>query len=1124
MPCAASGAVSQTISFDDLAPGTVLGEQYRNVGGAGQGVIFDKTSGTTGQGDQQVQRLAARTEDVGALSRSPVNVAQIEPVCPGNSEFPQCPARAVLSGTFLSDQRGSITIFVGASNAEAAGRKVTFTGYDEAGTVVDVAEHTLTTAPTAYRAALTLSPGVRTITSFTFAITDLGLGSKIGFDDFAFQTPDPAAPPDPPRFALATGDAQVGLLTPGSATVQFNVNRRNNSHGAMHYSIHGMPPGVTFSFAPPVPTDAATVRATLTARAGVAPGDYRITVRALPVDLRLTGTGNPDSFDVQLQVRVRPDPRIDGIEVTQGIQSDANSGFLDNLVQRLPARSYRGVPLAAHGKTIVRVFGSALLAPAKGVAGVSVALYGSRDGVPLPDSPLMPSAGPLSLGLYPRPPLRGRAGTNSNAYTFTLPDSWTEGKIKLEAKIISGGIPGVLVVIGKPDPLCDSDACVANDSYALTDIAFTPMREVTLRTLMLAICQPAPKDCIDPFAYPYNLSPKTVFAKAAAAVPVRVRVIGFSGMLNVTDIADLTEEIPVVDFGLFKLDPGLLRDIKIANLKSRIADWKATAQLGTDPWFRLAGVQLGPGTPGNFKVADAGFSQRDEPVIVVDPNNPLLSVAHELVHALGVGHASSACGAVGDQAGVPWPPDNVGFLQGIGVDRSASPPYPVIADQDPFGTFTTAATIAGRAYDFMSYCAPENRSWLSPRNWTAIFDAWKAGSAARSAMATRSHDRRSVRAAQAQGSRVLHVEGVARGEALVITDISPQLPSVGSVSPGSPFHLVARDAGGQTLADVSMRVDVAETHGSKTTFVEADVPFYGAAAMARVKSVQIASGPDVSRQRTRSANAPVARFVQPRRGATVGRKRTATIRWSASDADRDVVTTYLDYSPDAGRHWRSIYSGTKRTSVKLRSSLLSRSRAARLRLRVNDGFNESTAISARFTALGAPPAVTIASPLARERVRQDAATYLSGSAVDDSLRTVRGTRLTWFVGKQRLGRGEKLSVTDLPAGRRVIRLVARDGFGRQGSASISVSIAAAKPRFLVLRAPPSVRRSARRVRLLVAATVRTTLRVGRQRFSIGRHSNAVVVRVKPGRQPLSLQLRLAGGRLSTRSTLTIPRR
>src|SRR3954451_15175383 len=141
----------------------------------------------------------------------------------------------------------------------------------------------------------------------------------------------------------------------------------------------------------------------------------RLALVALACALNGAGLAHAGTIQQQPQIRpVQPDLMATGVEITQGVQSAYTSyqdpdGTLDpalcsgrpSLVPRdtsaagiTAEQTYNGVNLEAdHRKTVVRVFGQALTpsltAKPPTVAGVDPALYGSRDGKPLPFSPLL---------------------------------------------------------------------------------------------------------------------------------------------------------------------------------------------------------------------------------------------------------------------------------------------------------------------------------------------------------------------------------------------------------------------------------------------------------------------------------------------------------------------------------------------------------------------------------------------------------------------------------------------------------------------------------------------------------------------------------------------------------------
>ena len=94
---------------------------------------------------------------------------------------------------------------------------------------------------------------------------------------------------------------------------------------------------------------------------------------------------------------------------------------------------------------------------------------------------------------------------------------------------------------------------------------------------------------------------------------------------------------------------------------------------------------------------------------------PLTSTAHEFMHLLGFQHASPCGGGgSGGEADADWPPDQQGYIQGVGLDRRPN--------SAGAGLYKIIAAGVGNAqwYDLMSYCAniDDSDSWISTINWT----------------------------------------------------------------------------------------------------------------------------------------------------------------------------------------------------------------------------------------------------------------------------------------------------------------------------------------------------------------------------------------------------------------------
>jgi hypothetical protein len=313
-------------------------------------------------------------------------------------------------------------------------------------------------------------------------------------------------------------------------------------------------------------------------------------------------------------------------------------------------------------------------------------------------------------------------------------------------------------------------------------------------------------------------------------------------------------------------------------------------------------------------------------------------------------------------------------------------------------------------------------------------------------------------------------------------------------------------------------VVIAPVDGSSATTVFAQVPAAGAA------KIELVRGDQVLASRSRSAHAPRVTLRTPRAGTRVGAKTRVVVSWRASDADRNPLTAAVEYSANGGRSYRTLAANLTGTSITLPGRVLSYTRNARIRVRVNDGFDDALVTSGRLRADGAAPTVRITSPRARTRLANDAAVTLTGEAYDDAGTQLRGRALRWYAGRRLLGTGASLSVNGLPAGTRVLRLRARDGRDRTASASVAMRVRAVPPQFTILRAPPRVSRSARSVRLRLASAVPAEVRIGARRYALTRRSRTISVPIKLGRSAVRLTLRLtAGGRTQVR-TVNVARR
>ena len=612
---------------------------------------------------------------------------------------------------------------------------------------------------------------------------------------------------------------------------------------------------------------------------------------------------------------------------------------------------------------------------------------------------------------------------------------------------------------------CARPDCAANNSFDLRDIEFERMHAYWIRPVGIV------RDGGRPLA-----PPSRVFDATRAVTPGPLLIPnGYVATLDNTRIhcAVLGKSPdPKCESVRANNDPkdddSELADWKNAATRNLVYDWSLNYQ---GPGDFNVGVNIGTAR-GQAGEIYAITNYDDGPGSASGDQRPLTSVAHEVFHLFGPKHASS-CGNA--KNGEPWPPDERGRLQSLGLDRRDGSGGPTNyagsgAAPPPFRVFQDTSTT--EFYDFMSYCAQPNEgdpdSWVSARNWEAVFEFLRVKP--HQSPKTSAHAASRPRAVTAAAApRTLEVTAYAAASGVKITGVRPPGPGSRAPAGGSAFSLAGRNAAGAVVATAPL-----EATGDS----EAPITLLRGRLPARsITKVEIVAGATVRAARARSPNAPRARVRRPRIG-----KGRVTIRWKATDRDRNALGVSIDYSGDGGRSWRTVYAGPNKGRVQLPSRLLYASRRGRLRVRANDGFNETSARSTIFRARGAKPAMRITSPGTGLRARNDASLVLTGEAFDDALRRLRGRRLSWYSGKRRIARGEIASVAGLTAGRRRIRLVARDRSGRKASASVVVRLDQAQPTFLRLAGPKRIGRRTRRITLRVSSSVPATLSVAGRRF------------------------------------------
>lgn len=1080
-------AADTVINFDDQPSGTVLSNQYSSLG-----VTFNQSpSGPVGY------HPTVQSDPTDAYS-SP-NVLNIEAV---GGEASQ----AHMWASFAAP-RNHVSAYIGDLGTSYPAT-VTMRGYDLAGNAITPANDTVSFSSPGVNNYISIADPQSAI-SYVEIVSQIPDYGPIAIDNLSF---DALPSVIPPNFGLSAASSNVNLPPGSSFSQTLTLHRNSTSSGPISLSVSGLPSNITASFSsnPVTGGDGSTVTLALTAPADSPPEEANATVTGTPSSS--AGT-QPRSVTFGVNVAGPYELRAQGIEVTQGVQYPV--GVL------VPSGSdtggnYSGVDLVFHKQTAVRVYVDAIGALSPGVSNVGVSLSGFRNGRLLSGSPLQPDYGPSAVTdvgeADPAPVFASELLSDAHAYTFTLPSSWTADTIQLVANVT----PPLAFTPRQLE--CTSPVCQAARTFTLNNVTFAPTQTFTLGTIELTNGNVGP------------VSPDRVFADTKLVTPLGAGnffVTPYEGAIDASSILNAPASAKI--------------DVRSA-LKSLVDQWDSD---NGHPFNATTGVvRTGSGSVTGGRTSLVDFNPDG-----TGDDRPFTSVAHETFHLFGLAHASPECGGGQDsdsddigQAGVPWPlkpgdnedlieatlggnqttdtdpaapNDGFGQLLGVGLNMS-SEPYQILAD---------GLNGVGEYYDFMSYCSPtrgfgDAGNWVSPINWENLVSRFAVASGAADVTARAARDASLARAGIASVASVnpheLRVMAYADTTGVHIESVGP---TVGPPVPtgGSPYTITALGARGQVLRTIPMAITTGHADFvGPLDGLTAEVPAGG------VDALQVSLNGKVVASRTRPKHPPHVRLIAPHAGASVGGRRNVVIRWRASNPEHQLLTTSIDYSRDNGRTWRTVYLGANTGRVSLPAFDFTRSRSARIRIRVNDGFNDTSKVSVRFTALGAPPQVTIQSALSQ--LPGDAMLSLAGQAFDTQLRMLGGGRLQWYDGQVGLGSGNTITAGPLPPGINRITLRARDSYGDVGSTSITVRVSAVSLPFLKLSIPQGVASRARELTIRASSSIAATLTVGTRSLSLGSRTSELKLPVKRGHAPILLELRVSAQGTTTPFAALVKRR
>ena len=832
---------------------------------------------------------------------------------------------------------------------------------------------------------------------------------------------------------------------------------------------------------------------------------------------------------------------VNAIEITQGIQTpelptrNAGNPFNENV-------SYQGVPLpeqqpgggpvtvflAAYHATVVRVYANSQTPlGSNGVPTMTLTAYrfGHAIGTIPPDQ--IPPAAALPQGGLGQVNPAQRANP-SGAYTFTLPQDWTDGdgdgNITLKAQIAPGLSNRFLVI--------PCNACAAERTLTLGPEHFNRVQPIPIVPLAIQVGSTLPPD------------PDPAWSEVQAVTPYLLQIPPYQGILDGSWVSATSITVTTCRFlqgcnsvttpNTAKAPLFPFYQLQNEQLLKELIDAE-----GSDNDSSSYPYALSPANPNYSGGVSAGpprviNGSSGPPLSLASDDRPITGIAHELNHGIGRVHAGQSCGSnSNNQVGEPWPPVTTtttpatattpattttsdGNLDGFVLDTNTPSPYALRA---PAGQF-----------DLMSYCTggADSLGWISVLNWNraVMFRAITARTFARrqsaraAAVRLRAHTAASPAdppATMAQvRSYLVHALYDPQTQTTTVLDLTPDAGAPTPANPSSGFTFTARDGQGNVTGTAGTSETLVHIeHGEQPMLVSGKVP------ADQLHEIDLMSGHSELAKDTASAHAPTVSISKSLSGQTLGGGGAAVLRWTAHDADHNPLTAAVDYSPDGGHSWHVIYRGENRASLPLPTRLLSRSANARFRVTVSDGFNAAMATSPRFRALGAPPTITIVSPRARTRISAGGALNLEASAYADTGRRLTGRSLVWSTGRRRLGTGVQLTVLSLAAGRHVITVRATgDG---TASRSMTVTVMPTAPIVTRLTTPKQVSKRARTVTVSIATMTPATLTAGAQHFATGPRARTIKLTIRRGSSPLGIVLTLRSGRYRLRVPFRVTR-
>src|SRR4051812_33800307 len=246
---AAARAAEVTIDFETPGAETTISDQYKDVGGSGQGVVFGPLPGNVENGIQPILKAPAGSAH-GTSSGLQAGDISYTSGCEGC--VPRTTATFSVPRSRVSVHVGYPGDYAGPCNPNENAAQcavVTLTAYNSQGQVITSSAPATLTAGGGMDTVVSVQSPSSNIVGFRIAAREIGDHYKVVYiDDLTFDAPDTPPPPD---FTL-TPDPASPVVLPGQAISDpITIGRLSGSSGAIALALGGpLPPGVHATITP----------------------------------------------------------------------------------------------------------------------------------------------------------------------------------------------------------------------------------------------------------------------------------------------------------------------------------------------------------------------------------------------------------------------------------------------------------------------------------------------------------------------------------------------------------------------------------------------------------------------------------------------------------------------------------------------------------------------------------------------------------------------------------------------------------------------------------------------------------------------------------------------------------